>query len=135
MNTTYTPQFPSFLKLLDDFLDLNRSTFQNVPYLMPQDLLNSNPEKILEKNMDLFIQNSHRTLNYIENIFLILERSYMGLSQGSIIPSQEGTLLKSAKKEIRKAMHAKEQAIHTSSKKNRKSSSNKNNNKELKVPI
>lgn len=69
-------------KQIKELFDLNIKTMQNFRMFNPTELLHTrNPEQFFEKNMELLIQNGHKTLDYMENIFNILENNWMNMSQ------------------------------------------------------
>jgi hypothetical protein len=54
--------------------ELNMRAIQNFKYLKPEDLTNiKKPEVLLEKQMAVFIENGHSTLEYMKKSFAILE--------------------------------------------------------------
>ncbi|AMP90702.1 hypothetical protein [Legionella pneumophila] len=68
----------SIEKPIQDLLDLNLKTLKSVSYVTPIELFNVlKPEEILEKNMNLFIQNSQKAMNYMFNVFQIMEHHWI----------------------------------------------------------
>ena len=71
-------------------LDLNMKTIQNFRYIRPNELLSSNkPERLLEKNMEIMIENGHKALDYMQDMFDIMERQWLGMSHQLMKQSQE----------------------------------------------
>ncbi|HAT2066863.1 TPA: hypothetical protein OO122_000821 [Legionella pneumophila] len=67
-------------KPIQDLLDLNLKTFKSVSYVSPIELFNVlKPEEILEKNMNVFIQNSQKAMSYMLNVFQIMEHHWINL--------------------------------------------------------
>lgn len=68
------PIFNHMEQPLQKLIELNVKTIQKMSYIKPDDLLNiKKPGDFLEKNMNVFIQNSHMVLNYMQDTFNILE--------------------------------------------------------------
>lgn len=67
-------------KPIQDLLDLNLKTLKSVSYVTPIELFNVlKPEEILEKNMNVFIQNSQRAMSYMFNVFQIMEHHWINI--------------------------------------------------------
>ncbi|HAT6937840.1 TPA: hypothetical protein JBL19_15935 [Legionella pneumophila] len=67
-------------KPIQDLLDLNLKTLKSVSYVTPVELFNVlKPEEILEKNMNVFIQNSQRAMSYMLNVFQIMEHHWINI--------------------------------------------------------
>lgn len=63
-------------------MELNVKMMQNLSLMKPMDIFNlKKPEDILEKNMELFIQNSHMTLNYMRDTFHIIENHWLNVAR------------------------------------------------------
>ena len=79
-----------FLTPLNEMINLNLSTFQDLSYAMTQEMLiNKSPDRMLEKNMKILIEHGHKTLDYMQNAFLIMEKTWFNLSNQAIDKSQE----------------------------------------------
>lgn len=75
---------------LKELMELNMRALQSFSYISPIDLFNvSKPEELLEKNMELLIQNGHRSLDYMQNMFSIMERNWLNLSENLSTSTQE----------------------------------------------
>ncbi|MCL9684342.1 hypothetical protein [Legionella maioricensis] len=71
-------------------LDLNVKTMQSFSYIKPNELLNSNrPELVLEKNMEVMIENGHKALDYVQDMFDIMENHWLNMSRQMMRQSQE----------------------------------------------
>ncbi|HAT8965796.1 TPA: hypothetical protein JBA93_03585 [Legionella pneumophila subsp. pneumophila] len=67
-------------KPIQDLLDLNLKTFKSVSYVTPIELFNVlKPEEVLEKNMNVFIQNSQKAMSYMLNVFQIMEHHWINI--------------------------------------------------------
>ncbi|HAT7073551.1 TPA: hypothetical protein JAN90_12435 [Legionella pneumophila] len=67
-------------KPIQDLLDLNFKTLKTVSYVTPIELLNVlKPEEVLEKNMNVFIQNSQKAMSYMLNVFQIMEHHWINI--------------------------------------------------------
>lgn len=76
---------PTFSHLnfpLQQLMELNVKTLQSMAYMKPADLLNvKKPGDLFEKNMDMFIQNTHMALNYIKDAFSLFEHHGLTVAQ------------------------------------------------------
>jgi hypothetical protein len=64
--------------------ELNMKTLQGLNYLKPEDLAHiKKPEELFEKQVDVLVQNGHKTLDYMQKSFQILEKAMLGLVQES----------------------------------------------------
>lgn len=84
MNNQFFDQkmFNNFDNPLQKLMELNVKMMQNLSLMKPMDLLSfKNPEEFFDRNMELFIQNSNMTLNYMRETFNILERNWLGMSR------------------------------------------------------
>lgn len=69
-------QFP-----LQKLMELNMKTIQGFSYLKPGEVFAmKKPEELLERNMNMFIQNGHMALNYMRDVFNILEDHWLNVS-------------------------------------------------------
>lgn len=60
--------------------ELNVRTLQDMTYLKPEELANiKKPEELLEKQVNLFVENGHKSLDYMKKSFSIIEKSVLGL--------------------------------------------------------
>lgn len=60
--------------------ELNIKTIQGLHYLKPEELAQiKNPEELIEKQVNLVIENGHKTLDYMQKSFKILENAMVGL--------------------------------------------------------
>ena len=66
---------------IEDIMALHVKTLQSLSYVTPTELTKLNhPEVLLEKNIDLFVENGHKLLDYMHQIFLINESHWLSLS-------------------------------------------------------
>lgn len=62
--------------------ELNVKTLQGLSYLKPDELAQvKKPEEILEKQINLAVENGHKALDYMQKSFSILEKAMVGLVQ------------------------------------------------------
>ncbi|KTD06917.1 hypothetical protein [Legionella jamestowniensis] len=67
--------FNQLQKPFREMIELNVKTLQKIAYLKPDELSHiKKPGDILEKNVDIFIQNGHRALDYMQQAFGIFEK-------------------------------------------------------------
>ncbi|MCW8407527.1 hypothetical protein OQJ13_00885 [Legionella sp. PATHC035] len=67
---------------MQKLMELNVKMMQNLSLLKPMDLFNiKRPEEFFNKNMELFIQNSQMTMDYMRETFNILERHWLNISR------------------------------------------------------
>ncbi|BCA94467.1 hypothetical protein TUM19329_08280 [Legionella antarctica] len=77
-------------KPLQEMIELNMRTLQKFSYLHPADLFNpQKPEEVLEKNMHVFIQNSHKTLDYMQDMFHLMEKNWHNISDKLALNTKE----------------------------------------------
>lgn len=69
------PFSDSLEKPVKELMDLNIKTLQGFSYLTPSELLTMRrPEEMMEKNLEVFIENSHNALTYMQNMFNLMEK-------------------------------------------------------------
>lgn len=62
--------------------ELNVKTLQGMNYLKPEEIAQiKKPEELLEKQVNLAVQNGHKALDYMQKSFQILERAMLGFVQ------------------------------------------------------
>ncbi|MGC1182942.1 phasin family protein [Legionella sp.] len=60
--------------------DLNVKALQNVTYMKPEELATiKKPEDLLEKQINLVVENGHKALDYMQKSFQILEKAMLSL--------------------------------------------------------
>lgn len=105
---------------LQKLMELNIRVIQRSSFMKPDDLMNiKKPEDIFEKNMHMFIHNSHMALNYMKETFDILENHWLNICQHTEDSAKKAVSQASsaAKKTIKKSMSsAKSIAKKTASK-------------------
>lgn len=64
--------------------ELNIKTLQGLDYLKPEELTHlKKPEEFLEKQVNVLVQNGHKTLDYMQKTFQIFEKTMLGFVQES----------------------------------------------------
>ena len=59
--------------------ELNIKTIQSLNYLKPEELAQiKNPEELVEKQLNLAVENGHKALDYMQKSFKILEGAMVG---------------------------------------------------------
>lgn len=62
--------------------ELNIKTLQGLTYLKPEELTQvKKPEELLEKQINLAVENGHKALDYMQKSFQIIERAMLNLVQ------------------------------------------------------
>lgn len=88
LETTMNPQFfekwTEFSKKIQEpiraLTELNIKTVQGLRYLKPEEFMDmKKPEDYLEKQMQVLIENSHKTLEHIEGSFHIMEKAMLSM--------------------------------------------------------
>lgn len=60
--------------------ELNVKTLQGITYIKPEELASiKKPEELLEKQINLAVENGHKALDYMQKSFQILEKAMLGL--------------------------------------------------------
>lgn len=66
---------------MQQIMELNQKTLKKFSYIEPQELTQiRDPKALLEKNMEVFIDNGHKSLDYMYELFNILENSWINIS-------------------------------------------------------
>lgn len=69
---------------LQEMAELNIKTLQGLNYLKPEELTQiKKPEELFERQVNVLVQNGHKTLDYMQKSFLILEKAMLGFVQDS----------------------------------------------------
>lgn len=62
--------------------ELNVKTLQGLTYLKPEELAHlKKPEELLEKQINLAVENGHKALDYMQKSFQIFEKAMQSLVQ------------------------------------------------------
>lgn len=62
--------------------ELNVKTLQGLTFLKPEELSHvKRPEELLEKQINLAVENGHKALDYLQQSFQILEKAMLGIVQ------------------------------------------------------
>ncbi|KTD14588.1 Phasin protein [Legionella gratiana] len=62
--------------------ELNVKTLQGINYLKPEEIAGiKKPEELLEKQINLAVENGHKTLDYLQKSFQIIEKAMLGFVQ------------------------------------------------------
>jgi hypothetical protein len=60
--------------------ELNVKTLQGITYIKPEELASiKKPEELLEKQINLAVENGHKALDYMQKSFQILEKAMLSL--------------------------------------------------------
>ena len=60
--------------------ELNVKTLQGLTYLKPEELAQvKKPEEMLEKQINLAVENGHKALDYLQQSFQIIEKAMLGI--------------------------------------------------------
>ncbi|CAM4469771.1 MAG: hypothetical protein LEGION0403_FIIPPAGN_00281 [Legionella sp.] len=60
--------------------ELNVKTLQGVTYIKPEELAGiKKPEELLEKQINLAVENGHKALDYMQKSFQIVEKAMLSL--------------------------------------------------------
>jgi len=80
-NQIFSTNINSIERPIHELMDLNVKTIQSFTYMTPVEILSvRKPEEILEKNMDILVDNGHKALDYMESMFNIMEKHWLTLS-------------------------------------------------------
>jgi hypothetical protein len=67
---------------LQAIVELNVKTLQGFSYIKPEELAGiKKPEELLEKQINLAVENGHKTLDYMQKSFQIIEKAMRGVVQ------------------------------------------------------
>lgn len=60
--------------------ELNVKTLQGLSYIKPEEVTEvKKPEELLEKQVNLALENSHKALDYMQKSFQIIEKAMLGI--------------------------------------------------------
>ena len=77
-------------KPIKEMIDMNMKAFQKMSYINPTELFTvSKPEEYLEKSMKMFIQNGHNALDFMHNMFHIMEKNWFSISDNMTSNAQQ----------------------------------------------
>ncbi|TAL66176.1 MAG: phasin family protein [Legionella sp.] len=84
MNQDYFNQWSELAKKMQepfqDIMELNIKTLQGLSYLKPEDLTQvKKPEDVLEKQIAIVVDNGHKTLDYMQKSFYIIEHALLNV--------------------------------------------------------
>lgn len=68
-----------FQEPLQSIAKLNVETLQSINYIKPEEFNTKKPEELFEKQFNLAMENGHKTLDYMQQSFIILEKAMLGL--------------------------------------------------------
>lgn len=75
---------------LQDIAELNVKTLQGFTYIKPDELGKiKKPEELLEKQVELAVENGHKALEYFQKSFQIFEKAMLSLVQESKAVAKE----------------------------------------------
>lgn len=62
-----------------EIAELNIKTLQGLTYMKPEELAGiKKPEELLEKQVNLAVENGHKALDYMQKSFQIVEKAMLG---------------------------------------------------------
>jgi hypothetical protein len=62
--------------------ELNVKTLQGLTYLKPEELAHvKKPEELIEKQINMAVENGHKALDYMQKSFQILEKAMLDLAK------------------------------------------------------
>lgn len=62
--------------------ELNVKTLQGIHYLKPEEIAGvKKPEELLEKQINVAVENGHKALDYMQKSFQIIEKAMLGYVQ------------------------------------------------------
>lgn len=84
MNNAYFDKWTEVVKKAQEpfhaIAELNMKTLQNFNYIKPEELAGlKKPEEFLEKQISNAVENGHKTLDYMQKSFEIMENAMMSL--------------------------------------------------------
>ncbi|MCW8408651.1 phasin family protein [Legionella sp. PATHC035] len=78
----WTEAAKKFQEPFQAMAELNVKTLQSLNYLKPEELSNiKKPEELLEKQVNLAVENGKKALDYMQKSFQILEKAMLGFVQ------------------------------------------------------
>lgn len=91
LETTMTQYFEKWSEVVNgiqkkaqEIAELNVKTIQSFKYLKPEELSQiKKPEELLEKQINLAVENGHKTLDYMQQYFQIIEKTMGNVVQAS----------------------------------------------------
>ena len=86
MNQDYFEKISNLFKSAQEPLhamaELNVKTLQSYAYLKPDDFIKiKKPDELLEKQLELAIENGHKALDYMQKSFQIIEKAMLSFNQ------------------------------------------------------
>jgi ABC-type proline/glycine betaine transport system ATPase subunit len=100
---------------LQKLMELNIKTMQGFSYMKPGELFSiKKPEELLERNMNMFIRNSHMALDYMRDTFSILENHWIKTSH--LTEEAAKDVIKKASSTVKQASSIAKKASSTASK-------------------
>lgn len=93
MNQAYVAKISDMVKKMQEPFEamarLNVKTLQSYLYLKPEDIsIITKPEDLLEKGVELTVSNGHKTLDYVQDMFHIMKRLWLNISDTTIKNTQ-----------------------------------------------
>ncbi len=84
MNQNHFEKWSEVAKRLQEpfqaIAELNVKTLQNIHYIKPEELASiKKPEELLEKQINLAVENGHKALDYMQKSFQIFEKAMLSL--------------------------------------------------------
>lgn len=73
--------FSQFRNPIQEITELNLRTIQNFSYVKPDEWAQlKRPEEIFDKHMEVFIENGHKALDYLQEASHLLEKQWLSTS-------------------------------------------------------
>jgi hypothetical protein len=99
------PFMSSMERPVKELMELQVKTAQGFHYFTPVELLKARkPEEVIEKNVELFIDNSHKALDYMHSMFHIMEKHWLSMSDN--MSKNSNDVLNQTQKAARSTMSA-----------------------------
>lgn len=86
MNQAYFEKWSDLAKKVQEpfqaIAELNVKTLQSLAYIKPDELMaTKKPEELVEKQIQLAIENGHKALDYMQKSFQIVEKAMLNMVQ------------------------------------------------------
>ncbi|QRN04672.1 hypothetical protein GH742_12790 [Legionella sp. MW5194] len=99
--------FAHFQRPFIELTELQMRTLNDFAYLKPEELSRIRPQEWFEKNMECFIANAHKSLDFMQEAFQIVEKNMMSLSS-NVRESSERVMSQVEQMNSQKGRHAQE---------------------------
>ncbi|MDX1838616.1 hypothetical protein [Legionella taurinensis] len=100
--------FAHFQRPFIELTELQMRTLNDFSYLKPEEISRiRQPRELFEKNMECFIENAHKSLDFMQEAFRIVEKNMMSLSS-NVRESSERVMSQVEHMNSQKGRHAQE---------------------------